>query len=107
MNYLKVKTPRSKAYLRWVASHDCFACGISGHSQAAHPNFGKGLSMKSSDLDAFPLCAVRPGHMGCHQMHDLCVDMTREERRELERQYTARMHALAREAGRPEFREAA
>lgn len=107
MNYLKAKTPRSRDYLRWVASHDCFACGISGYSQAAHPNRGKGLAIKASDLDAFPLCSARPGHQGCHVMLDLCIEMTKDERRELEAIYTERMQAIARTEGRPEFTEAA
>jgi hypothetical protein len=107
MNYLKVKTPRAPAYLRFVAQHDCFACGVSGYSQAAHPNQGRGLGQKSSDLDAFPLCCARPGHQGCHILFDQLIDITLGERRELEKTYTARMHAIARAAGRPEFKEAA
>lgn len=94
-------------YLRWVASLPCVACGIEGYSQAAHPNQGRGLGQKASDLDTFPLCCVRPGHMGCHQMHDLLIDMTLEQRREAERNYIDRMRRIARAAGRKEFMEAA
>lgn len=90
-------------YLRWVASLPCVACGIEGHSQAAHPNYGRGLGQKASDLDTFPLCCVRPGHMGCHSMHDLLIDVTRDERRALEVIYTAKTQAMARAAARPEF----
>lgn len=103
------KTPPARApkYLRWVATLPCASCGIQGYTQAAHPNFGRGLGQKASDLDAFPLCCVRPGHMGCHQMHDQLIDCTREQRRAMERVYTARTQKLAREQGRPEFAEAA
>ena len=103
MNYLKAKTTRSRDYLRYVASHACFSCGLSGYSQAAHPNKGKGLGIKASDLDAFPLCSARPGHQGCHWMMDNTFDMTKAERRELEAIYTERMQAIARIEGRPEF----
>lgn len=99
MHYLKTKTPRDKAYLRYVASFPCFGCGIEGYSQAAHPNAGKGLAIKASDFDAFPLCAPRFGLVGCHQSLDWSLDMTRDQRREMERTYTARMQALARADG--------
>jgi hypothetical protein len=104
---MKSKPIRSESYRRFVASQPCFACGIEGYSQAAHPNQGRGLGQKASDLDCFPLCAARPGHMGCHQMHDLLMDMTRAERREAEGKYIERMHAIALRVGRPEFTRAA
>lgn len=107
MRFPKARIVRSESYRRYVAAHDCFACGISGYSQCAHPNFNKGLSMKTCDTLGFPLCGPRPGHMGCHTMHDLCLDMDRAERRELETRYTERMQAKARADGRPEFLEAA
>jgi hypothetical protein len=98
---------RSRSYLRWVATLPCASCGIESYSQAAHPNYGRGLGQKASDLDAFPLCCTRPGHMGCHVMHDLLIDITLEQRRAMERVYTARTQAMAREAGRVEVRGAA
>jgi hypothetical protein len=98
----KGSVTRSESYRRWVASLPCIACGISGFSQAAHPNYGRGLGQKSNDLDCFALCSVRPGHMGCHQMHDLLIDVTRDERRELEVIYTAKTRAMAAAANRPE-----
>jgi hypothetical protein len=78
-------------------------CQIEGFSQAAHPNFGRGLGQKASDMDCFPLCATRPGHMGHHAEHDLLVEMTLDERRELELQYIAKTQAMARAAGRKEL----
>lgn len=65
----KAAPVRSQAYLRVVASLPCIACGIQGHSQAAHlPPESKGL--KQSDLLTFPLCCARVGIPGCHQDYD-------------------------------------
>ena len=65
----KAAPVRSEAYRRAVASLPCIACGIQGHSQAAHlPPEAKG--MKQSDLLTFPLCCVRVGVPGCHQDYD-------------------------------------
>jgi hypothetical protein len=86
---------RSEPYRRYVSQQACFGCGIEGYSQCAHQNNGKGLSLRTSDWLTFPLCCTRPGHMGCHNMHDLCYDMTRDERRELEGKYVARMQEIA------------
>lgn len=65
------------------------------------------MGTKASDLDTFPLCCTRPGHMGCHMIFDLCVDMTKAQRRELTTVYVERMQRIARAAGRKEFLEAA
>lgn len=65
------------------------------------------MGTKASDLDSFPLCCTRPGDMGCHMRFDLCIDMTKAERRELTARYVQRMQTLARDAGRPKLREAA
>lgn len=102
---LKTKPYRSESYRRWVASLDCIACGIHGYSQCAHAN-GGGMATKASDLETFPLCATRPGHQGCHMLFDLCVDMTKAERRDLTAQYIERTQKMARDAGRVEFKEA-
>lgn len=102
----KPKRVKNRAYRLWVAGHQCLCCGIEGHSQAAHPN-GAGMGTKHSDLDVFPLCSTRPGHQGCHFMHDQCIDMSSQQRRELEAVYTATMQSIARAAGRPEFKDAA
>jgi hypothetical protein len=103
----KSRPVRSESYRRWVASLPCIACGIEGWSQAAHPNHGKGLGMKTTDLDCFPLCAPRFGLPGCHYQHDNLIEMTRDERREAEARYIAKTQEHARKVGRPEFREAA
>jgi hypothetical protein len=43
--------------------------------------------------------------MGCHTQFDLLVDLTRDQRRELEAIYVNRMQDMAREDRRPEFIE--
>jgi hypothetical protein len=101
---------RSPSYRRYVARHECFGCGISGYSQAAHPNqskYGKGRGIKASDEFCFPLCGPRPGHQGCHVLHDQCLDVSREENDAMEDDYVRRMQGIARAAGRQEFRVAA
>lgn len=40
-------------------------------------------------------------------LFDLCIDMTRAQRRELTEDYVKRTQDMARKVGRPEFREAA
>lgn len=107
MKFPKATIVRSHSYRRFVAAQPCFGCGVSGWSQCAHANFGKGLGMKTSDLLTFPLCAPHYGLIGCHQQFDLCLGMTRDDRRDLEAKYVDRMQAIARAAGRPEFVEAA
>jgi hypothetical protein len=99
----KVSPARSESYRRWVASLPCIVCGIEGYSQAAHPNCGRGLGQKASDLECFPLCSTRPGHMGHHAEHDLLIEMTLAERRQLEQQYIAKTQATARAVGRGEL----
>lgn len=106
-SFPKATIVRSQAYRRFVASQPCFGCAVEGFSQCAHANHGKGLGMKTSDLETFPLCAPHWGLIGCHQQHDLCIDMDRDQRRELERQYVARMQDIARAACRAELKEAA
>jgi hypothetical protein len=104
--FLKTPPLRSESYRRFVAAQPCMSCGIVGYSQCAHAN-GGGMGTKASDLDTFPLCATRPGHMGCHMQFDLCIDMTKHQRRILTAEYVERMQAIARAAGRQEFRVAA
>lgn len=101
---LKPTRYRSESYRRFVASQPCFGCGIEGVSQCAHGN-GGGMGTKRSDLETFPLCAPRPFSMGCHAQFDMCIGMTKHERRELTEQYIERMQAIARAAGRPELKE--
>lgn len=105
--FQKARRVRSKPYRLWVASLPCIACGIEGWSQAAHANYDKGMGLKTCDLQTFPLCGPRLRMPGCHQRHDLCDGMTREERRELEARYVQQTQDAARAAGRRELRMAA
>lgn len=89
----KEKPYRSEAYKRLVASYPCICCGIEGYSQCAHANFGRGLGQKVSDLETFPLCATRPGEIGCHARHDRLIGMTLEDRRAREVVYVEKMQA--------------
>lgn len=103
----KQKPVRSESYRRWVASTHCRRCKLEGYSQAAHPNTGKGMGMKTCDLLAFALCGPRYGVLGCHAEHDQSLGLTREERRQRETEYIASQQMEAIKAGRPEVRKEA
>lgn len=51
-----MKPIRNPQYLRWVRSLPCAVCGAMRHVEAAHTG-PRGLSQKSSDTSAIPLCA--------------------------------------------------
>ena len=99
----KPRRVKNESYRQFVAGQPCFSCGVWGLSQACHPN-GAGMGTKASDLECFPLCCTRQGIEGCHFRFDQCIGMTRMLRKELEAGYIARMQAIARAAGRPEFK---
>lgn len=80
---------RSEAYRRAVAGLPCAICGISGSSQAAHPNTGKGAGIKTDDRLCFPLCCDRPGVHGCHAKFDQGALFTKAVRRALEPAWAA------------------
>lgn len=82
---------RSEAYRRAVAALPCFACGVTGYSQAAHGDEGKGMAMKTTDLSCWPGCSERPGNNGCH--HFVGRVMDREARRVFERRAAAETQA--------------
>ena len=77
---------RDRDYRMAVASLPCFNCGVEGYSQAAHADEGKGLGIKSSDETCYPLCADRPGVVGCHTLIGASGRYSREVRREFEKQ---------------------
>jgi hypothetical protein len=52
---LKEHVIESEPYRRLVAELPCFWCGISGYSQHAHLNYGKGLGLKTDDRTASAL----------------------------------------------------
>lgn len=85
----KENAVRSEPYRRLVAAFPCKACLISNHSQAAHPNTGKGAGLKTDDRDCFPLCCDRPGVQGCHPKFDQGALYTKPVRRVLELAWAA------------------
>ena len=74
----KSRPLRSEKHRRLVAYMPCHICGIENQSQAAHANYGKGLSIKACDSQTFPLCYY------CHQWLDRSGELTREARRQRE-----------------------
>ena len=80
---------RSEAYRRLVAALPCICCGFHGHSQAAHPNTGKGAGTKTDDRLCFPLCTETPGRQGCHSKFDAGALFTKQERRQIESEWSA------------------
>lgn len=95
----KVVPVWDEAYRRLVAALPCIRCGVQGHSQAAHPNTGKGTGTKADDRDCFPLCADRPGVRGCHSFFDSGAAYTKEERRRIEKVWTRQTQECLRKAG--------
>lgn len=83
----KAEPVRSETYRRLVAALPCCGCGLAGHSQAAHPNTGKGAGIKADDRLCFPLCASRPLAAGCHMRLDQGAWMSRDERRAAEQRW--------------------
>ena len=51
-----MKPTRHPGYLRWIRSLPCTVCRTSRFVEAAHTG-PHGISQKSSDLSAIPLCA--------------------------------------------------
>lgn len=75
---------RSEQHRKNVAALPCAVCRIEKFSQAAHPNFDKGMAMKNCDSLTFPLCCDRPGVLGCHSQHDQGGIYTKQERAQKE-----------------------
>lgn len=96
----KAAPVRSQTYRRLVASLPCINCGIEGFTQHAHGNQGKGMGLKVCDLFAFPLCADRPGQVGCHTGHDQGALLPRAVRREVEVEWARRTVLFLIGAGR-------
>lgn len=89
----KTKPVRDEAYRRLVAALPCAHCKRPGPSQCAHADEGKGMSIKASDLDTYPLCADAPGRKGCHSLIGASGLFTKEQRRALEVRYVAQTQA--------------
>lgn len=95
----KDRPARHEGYRRLVAALPCALCQRPGHSQAAHPNTGKGMSIKADDRLCFPLCADTPGLGGCHTLFDQGAYYPREQRRAIEQLWTAQTVATITAAG--------
>lgn len=97
----KDKPVRSEAYRRLVAELPCAHCGISGYSQHAHENDGKGKAMKVDDRRAMPLCCTRPGNEGCHVAFDQyrLLPGGREAHHEQGKQWSAQTRKHLRQSG--------
>lgn len=83
-SFPKLKVVRSVLYRWYVAQLPCWLCGVSGHSQAAHADQGKGGMFKTCDTTCFPACATHDGLPGCHFTIGTSGTYSREERRALE-----------------------
>lgn len=94
----KANVVRHRGLREIVASLPCMACGISGISQCAHGNTGKGTGLKTDDRYSFPLCSDQPGRRGCHAKFDDGVLFSKEARRLIEPAWVAdthrRVHAM-------------
>lgn len=88
----KLLPVRSEAYRRTVAKLSCVHCGRLG-CQCAHSNTGKGMGIKASDLDTFPLCPA------CHHAFDQGALFTKEQRREIEPQWVRATQAAVWDSG--------
>ena len=99
----KAAPVRSEAYRRLVAAMPCIHCGISGHSQAAHPPpTGKGI--KEDDRECFPLCTIHhdaAGQLvdGCHFEFDQMRLVPRADMRSLAGHWAAQTRQAIRQAG--------
>ena len=92
----------SLGHRRVVATLDCILCGVSGQSQAAHPNFGKGIGLKACDSLVFPMCS------DCHRWLDQSGKLDKKARRNYERSATDKTRSqMMREGIWPSVVEAA
>lgn len=90
---------RSEKYRRLVVRLPCIYCGIQGYSQCAHANQHKGAGTKVDDRMTFPLCADRPGVVGCHALFDQGALFTKQARREVEAEWARRTRMQIEDAG--------
>ena len=72
-----------EGYRRLVAALPCIVCHRMG-CQAAHQNTGKGVGTKTDDRLTFPLCADGAGRVGCHTLFDQGLMFRKEDRRDVE-----------------------
>lgn len=101
----KENAVRSEEYRRLIAQMPCKHCGITGYTQAAHPNTDKGASLKTDDRECFPLCTVHPSPggggwvRGCHERFDQGALYEKHARRMLEPAWAADTRRYIQAAG--------
>jgi hypothetical protein len=95
----KAEPARHEGYRRLVAALPCISCGVPAHSQAAHPNTGKGAGMKTDDRECFPLCADMPLMRGCHSLFDQGAVYPKALRRKVEPKWGRWTREQIRKAG--------
>lgn len=89
----KERPVRSELYRRLVANLRC-ACGCGRHPcQAAHPNTGKGMGLKTDDRLCFPLAPP------CHSAFDQGAMFPKALRRQFEERWGAETRAAIIAAG--------
>jgi hypothetical protein len=89
----KERPVRSEAYRRLVADLPC-ACGCGRMPcQAAHPNTGKGMALKTDDRRCFPLAPE------CHRAFDQGAMFPKDARRQWEERWGAQTRAAILTAG--------
>lgn len=98
MAVAKEAPARHEGYRRLVAAMPCCRCGWP-ESQAAHADFGKGVSIKADDRTCMPLCPTTPGRVGCHDIVGASGALRREERRAFEVLHGAATREAIRRAG--------
>lgn len=84
---------RSPGHLFLVKQLSCVLCDRHGPSDAAHPNFGKGMGIKACDSLVFPMCR------DCHVWLDQSGKLDKSARRRYERSATEKTRAEMLRAG--------
>ena len=91
-SYFKSQPYRNKRHLMNVAMLDCQVCGLSGHTQAAHSNWGKhgkSFGRKADDQYTAAMCQF------CHSELDQGANLTKEQRQEMwEKAWIKTVHAI-------------
>ncbi len=87
-------------HLAWLRRQPCclgylYAC--SGVVESHHTTLGRGLSQKSSDLDAMPLCARH--HNALHNFTGFFAGWSRSQRAEWQREMSAKYRPEIEETG--------
>ncbi len=80
-------------HLKWLRSLPCAECRAYAPSEAHHPTYGRGMSMKSRDRDAFPLC--KKCHHDFHAAKGTFSKWPKEQRRAWQERFSAKYRMMA------------